>query len=96
LAHQQVAARELIVESDHPVLGKVRNVGLPIRFAEAPRSAHRAPPLLASTPTRCSARLATAPAVIADFKAQGVIATANMPQADSQSAAASHCMSGTP
>ncbi|EKZ98403.1 bile acid-inducible operon protein F [Cupriavidus sp. HMR-1] len=88
LAHQQVAARELIVESDHPVLGKVRNVGLPIRFAEAPRSAHRAPPLLGQHTDEVLGEAGYGPDVIADFKARGVIATANMPQADSQSAAA--------
>ncbi|GLC93871.1 CoA transferase [Cupriavidus sp. TA19] len=46
LAHPQVAARQLIVESDHPVLGTVSNVGLPVRFGQAPRAAHRPAPLL--------------------------------------------------
>ncbi|MBP0619477.1 CaiB/BaiF CoA transferase family protein [Cupriavidus consociatus] len=46
LAHPQVQARQLIVESDHPVLGMVSNVGLPVRFRQGPRAAHRPAPLL--------------------------------------------------
>ncbi len=46
LAHPQVSARGLIVESEHPVLGTVKNVGLPVRFGRAPREAHRSAPLL--------------------------------------------------
>ncbi|WP_041681549.1 MULTISPECIES: CaiB/BaiF CoA transferase family protein [Cupriavidus] len=46
LNHPQVQARGLIVSSQHPVLGTVKNVGLPIRFGQAPRTARRTAPLL--------------------------------------------------
>lgn len=46
LAHPQVAARELIVTSQHPVLGEVRNVGLPVRFGRQPRKAALPAPML--------------------------------------------------
>lgn len=46
LAHRQVAARELIVTSQHPVLGEVRNIGMPVRFNGQPRQAVRPAPLL--------------------------------------------------
>ncbi|MNK19349.1 Succinyl-CoA:(R)-benzylsuccinate CoA-transferase subunit BbsF [compost metagenome] len=46
LSHPQVAARELIVTSRHPVLGEVQNVGLPIRFGRQPRQAALPAPLL--------------------------------------------------
>lgn len=46
LAHPQVHARKLIVQSEHSVLGKVENIGLPIRFRHQPRTARRAAPLL--------------------------------------------------
>lgn len=46
LAHPQVAAREIIVKTTHPVLGEISNVGLPVRFAGAAREASRPPPLL--------------------------------------------------
>lgn len=46
LAHPQVAARELVVKTEHPVLGEINNVGLPVRFGGAARQASRPPPLL--------------------------------------------------
>lgn len=46
LSHPQVAARELIVTSQHPILGEVQNVGLPIRFGHHPRQAALPAPLL--------------------------------------------------
>ncbi|WP_307697356.1 CaiB/BaiF CoA transferase family protein [Variovorax paradoxus] len=46
LAHPQIEARELLVQSEHPVLGRVRNVGLPVRFNGEPRVALRPAPLL--------------------------------------------------
>ena len=46
LAHPQVATRGLLVETVHPVLGEMKNIGLPVRFGGAARQAHRTPPLL--------------------------------------------------
>lgn len=46
LAHPQVAARKLMVESEHPVVGRIQNVGLPVCFEGKPRDASRTPPLL--------------------------------------------------
>ncbi|SOY42772.1 CaiB/BaiF CoA transferase family protein [Cupriavidus taiwanensis] len=46
LAHPQVKARQLIVETEHPVLGTVSNIGLPVRFGRGARRASRPAPLL--------------------------------------------------
>ncbi|MEI7568480.1 MAG: CoA transferase, partial [Alcaligenaceae bacterium] len=46
LAHPQVAARELIVQTEHPTVGTLQQIGLPIKFQEQARRAHRPPPLL--------------------------------------------------
>lgn len=46
LAHPQVAERELIVSSEHPVLGRVDNIGLPVRFRGEKREARYPAPLL--------------------------------------------------
>lgn len=46
LAHPQVEARQLLVQSEHAVLGQVTNVGLPVRFRGEPRQANRPAPLL--------------------------------------------------
>lgn len=45
LAHPQVASRGLIVETEHAVLGKLKNIGHPVRFQHQDRSASRPPPL---------------------------------------------------
>lgn len=45
LSHPQVAARELIVEMNHPILGAIKNIGHPVRFQNEHRSASRPPPL---------------------------------------------------
>lgn len=45
LEHPQVEARGLVVRSEHPVLGPLQNIGLPIRFQNQNRSASLPPPL---------------------------------------------------
>jgi crotonobetainyl-CoA:carnitine CoA-transferase CaiB-like acyl-CoA transferase len=44
--HPQVKARGMIVESEHPVAGKVRLVGIPVKLSETPGSAREPAPLL--------------------------------------------------
>lgn len=46
LAHPQLTARELLVATQHPVLGEVQNMGIPVKFHGLPRSAQRHAPLL--------------------------------------------------
>ena len=45
-ATPQAVAREMVVEVEHPVLGAVRQVGLPFRLSATPASIRSAPPLL--------------------------------------------------
>ena len=42
----QALAREMIVETTHPVAGRVASLGLPIKFSETPGSVRRAAPVL--------------------------------------------------
>ncbi len=44
--HPQVQARGMIVESDHPVAGKVKVVGVPVKLSETPGSVRDSAPLL--------------------------------------------------
>jgi crotonobetainyl-CoA:carnitine CoA-transferase CaiB-like acyl-CoA transferase len=44
--HPQVAARGALVELDHPVAGKVRMVGVPVRMSETPGAVRVPAPLL--------------------------------------------------
>ncbi|MDN8617310.1 CaiB/BaiF CoA transferase family protein [Variovorax ginsengisoli] len=46
LGHAQMAHRELIVESEHAVLGPVWNMGFPVKFGGQAREASRPAPLL--------------------------------------------------
>jgi crotonobetainyl-CoA:carnitine CoA-transferase CaiB-like acyl-CoA transferase len=46
LADPQVAAREMVVEVDHPRAGRVKTLGTPIKFSETPGRVERAAPLL--------------------------------------------------
>jgi crotonobetainyl-CoA:carnitine CoA-transferase CaiB-like acyl-CoA transferase len=45
-ADPQALAREMIVETEHPVAGRTPSLGLPIKFSETPGSVRRAAPVL--------------------------------------------------
>src|ERR1700674_356737 len=45
-ANPQALARDMIVETTHPIAGKVTSIGLPIKFSETPGSVRRAAPVL--------------------------------------------------
>src|SRR6202521_4131264 len=45
-ADPQALAREMIVETTHPPAGKVKAIGLPIKFSDTPGGVRRAAPLL--------------------------------------------------
>ena len=45
-ADPQVIARDMVLETEHPVLGRLRTLGSPIKLSETPADAHRRAPLL--------------------------------------------------
>jgi len=45
LAHPQVHARALIAHAQHPTVGSLRHIGLPVKFQDAPRQTRCPPPL---------------------------------------------------
>ncbi|MGE8603209.1 CaiB/BaiF CoA transferase family protein [Bordetella trematum] len=73
LAHPQVAARGILVESQHPVLGEVRSVGLPVRFSRQPRQARRPAPLLGEHSRAVLAESGFSTEEITALLAQGII-----------------------
>jgi crotonobetainyl-CoA:carnitine CoA-transferase CaiB-like acyl-CoA transferase len=46
LTQPQVAAREMVVELEHPKMGRFKTLGCPIKFSQTPSSVDRPPPLL--------------------------------------------------
>lgn len=72
--HPQVKAREMIVESDHPVAGKVRIVGVPVKLSETPgRVRTPAPTLGQHTDDVLADYLGLAESDIADLRQAGAI-----------------------
>ena len=55
-ADPQALAREMIVETTHPTAGKVKAIGLPIKFSETPGGVRSAAPLIGPAHPRSAAR----------------------------------------
>jgi len=74
LAHPQVAARELIVQTEHPAVGTLRQIALPVKFDHAPREARRPPPLLGQHTAEILSELGYSPESIEKLRNSGSIA----------------------
>ena len=46
LTHPQVLARDMVVEVDHPVAGKTKLTGAPVKLSDTPAEIRTPPPLL--------------------------------------------------
>ena len=73
LEHPQVAARQLLVETEHPILGPMQNIGYPVRFEGEPRRATRPAPLLGQHSAEILAEIGYDAQAIARLREQGVI-----------------------
>jgi crotonobetainyl-CoA:carnitine CoA-transferase CaiB-like acyl-CoA transferase len=71
-ASPQAVARGMTVEVEHPVLGAVRQVGLPFRLSVTPASIRSAPPLLGEHTAAVLGELAYDASEIADLEDGGV------------------------
>jgi crotonobetainyl-CoA:carnitine CoA-transferase CaiB-like acyl-CoA transferase len=73
-AHPQVAARGTLVECEHPIAGRVRSVGPPVRMSETPGAVRAPAPLLGQhTDEVLRARLGLADAELARLRELRVI-----------------------
>ena len=71
--HPQARARGMTVEVEHPVLGTIRQVGLPYELSATPASIRTAPPLLGEQTDEILAELGYDAASIAAMRAVGVV-----------------------
>ena len=73
LADPQVAARQMVVEVDHPLAGPTKAIGFPIKFSETPGAVKRAAPLLGEHTREILAALGYSSAEIAKLAAEGAV-----------------------
>jgi crotonobetainyl-CoA:carnitine CoA-transferase CaiB-like acyl-CoA transferase len=74
LADPQVAAREMVVDLDHPRAGRTKAIGLPIKFSETPGAVTRPSPLLGQHTREVLESLGYDPAAIDRLAASGAVA----------------------
>jgi crotonobetainyl-CoA:carnitine CoA-transferase CaiB-like acyl-CoA transferase len=69
----QAQARSMTVTVEHPVLGSIRQVGVPFKLGATPATIRSAPPLLGEHSAEILAELGYGPAAIDRLRADGVI-----------------------
>ena len=72
-ASPESAGLDMVVDLEHPVLGALRQVGIPIRFAATPGSIRTAPPLLGEHTDEILAEAGYTTADIANLRERGVV-----------------------
>ncbi|HEY8602682.1 MAG TPA: CoA transferase [Thermomicrobiales bacterium] len=73
LDHPQTRHREMVVEREHPTLGSVRLLGLPVKLSDTPGGVHRTPPLMGEHTTEILRELGLSDAELQELQRQGVI-----------------------
>ena len=72
-ADPQVRARDMVVETEHPVAGRVRNIGIPIKLSETPGAFRRPAPTLGQHTDEVLRELGVSDGRVAELRAAGVV-----------------------
>jgi crotonobetainyl-CoA:carnitine CoA-transferase CaiB-like acyl-CoA transferase len=72
-ADPQTLAREMVVETTHPVAGRVRTIGLPVKFSETPGSVRRPAPVFGEHTREVLREHGFSDAEIDEMAAQGTV-----------------------
>ena len=70
----QVRARQMIVETDHPVAGQISNIGIPVKLSETPGRFQRPAPTLGQHTDEVLRELGRTDAEIAALRSTGAVA----------------------
>jgi crotonobetainyl-CoA:carnitine CoA-transferase CaiB-like acyl-CoA transferase len=73
LAQPQVAAREMVVEVEHPVAGTLKMLGSPLKLSAQPPSIRRPPPVLGEHTDEILAEAGYTAAQVAELREAGVV-----------------------
>lgn len=73
LAHPQTRAREMVVEVDHPVAGRVETIGCPIKFSLTPSEVASASPLFGQDNIEVMRELGFSDSSISGLVSRGVL-----------------------
>ena len=68
-----VRSREMVVETDHPTLGRIKTLGTPIKMSETPLSPGRPAPLLGQHTDEVLLEGGYSQDDVAEFRSAGVI-----------------------
>ena len=69
-----ILARELVVETDHPTLGRIRTLGTPLKLSETPLIPGRPAPLLGQHTDQVLSETGFTAEEIATLRRDGVVA----------------------
>jgi len=73
-ADPQVRARDMVVETEHPAAGRVRNIGIPVKLSETPGAFRRPAPALGEHTDEVLRELGVSDARAAALRASGAVA----------------------
>ena len=73
-ADRQVQARQMMVEIEHPMAGRIKNIGIPIKLSETPGVIRRPAPTLGQHTSEVLEEFGCNPAEIAQLRTRRVVA----------------------